>query len=135
MNPEKLGNLALLVMRAGLGGMMVTHGWPKIAAGPDTWTKLGQAMTHFGVDFQPALWGLAAALSETLGGVLLVLGLYTRPAAASLLITMIVAARLHLVKDGLGDASHAIEDAFAFFGILLLGPGAWSVDARFRGKS
>ncbi len=135
MNPDTLRNVGLLVMRSGLGGMMITHGWPKVMAGPDTWIKLGNAMTHFGIDFQPALWGLAAALSETVGGLLLVIGFYTRPAAAALLFTMIVAARLHLVKDGLSDASHAIEDGFAFFGIMLLGGGAWSADARFRGKS
>jgi hypothetical protein len=50
--------------------------------------------------------------------------------------TMAVAATMHLRGgDGLPVASHAIEAGIAFLGLLLLGAGAYSFDARRLGQS
>lgn len=126
----------LLVMRAVLGGLMAfVHGWPKLAGGEARWTKLGKSMEHFGIDFAPEAWGLAAALAETVGGALLLVGLFTRPAAAALLFTMFVAGFDHFVEGGLKEAAHPIETGMAVLALLVLGPGRHSVDARVRGKS
>jgi putative oxidoreductase len=120
-----------LVLRAGVGAMMVLHGWPKVAGGAGTWEKLGGAMGTFGIHFAPTMWGMAAAFSEFLGGLLLVLGLGTRPAAAALAFTMFVAASNHLAHgQGLDTASHAIELFFVFVGLVFLGGGRYSLDAR-----
>jgi putative oxidoreductase len=128
----KLGNyknLGLLFMRVGLGAMMILHGYPKILGGPDKWEKLGKAMGNFGIDFFPVGWGAMAAGTEVIGGLLLVLGWYFRPACIFLLITMIVAAMSHIGRgQGLLEASHAIEVGFAFLGLMFLGPGKFSVD-------
>ena len=116
-------------MRAGLGIMMIVHGLPKITGGVEKWTKLGEAMSHLGVNYYPVLWGFMAAVAEAIGGVLLVLGLAFRPACLLLLFTMIVASTLHISKgDGIMGASHAIELAFVFFGLFFVGPGKYSVD-------
>ena len=128
---DRYRDVGLLVLRVGLGAMMVGHGWPKLIGGPETWERLGGAMSHLGVTAAPTAWGLAAALSESLGGVLLVLGLATRPAAASLAFTMFVAFWMHWAGgDGFRGWSHAAEDGIAFVAILLLGPGRYSLDAR-----
>jgi putative oxidoreductase len=69
------------------------------------------------------------------GGILLVLGLFTRPAAAMILFTMCIASGRHLTKgEGMNEASHAIELGVVMGSILFLGPGRYSLDARLRGK-
>lgn len=129
---RNLPDIGLLVMRVGLGAMfVVVHGWPKVAGGAERWEKLGGAMGAFGIDFAPVFWGACASFAEFLGGLLLVVGLFTRQAAAVMLTTMIVAAAMHLDKgDGLKGASHAIEVGFALIGLIGVGAGKYSLDAR-----
>ncbi len=132
---EHVVDVALLVLRVGLGGMMLTHGVPKVQGGPAACEKLGGAMAYVGLDLWPTVWGLAAALAETLGAVLLAIGLLTRTSAGFLMATMIVAAAMHLGKgDGLGGASHAIEDGIAFLTLVVAGGGRYSVDAWLRAR-
>ncbi len=126
-------DLGLLIMRVGLGLMMMGHGWPKVAGGPDVWAKLGGAMSAVGVDFAPTLWGGAAAFTELVGGAMLVIGLGTRPAALLLTTTMAVAAAMHWDQgDGFRGMSHAAEDGIVFLALILLGPGKWSLDRRIH---
>lgn len=120
----------LLVLRVGLGlFFMMVHGGPKLLAGPGQWETVGAAMGRLGITAFPAFWGLCAAASEFFGGLCLLLGLWTRPACAFMLATMAVAATMHLTQgDGLGVASHALEDGIAFLALLIAGPGAHSLD-------
>ncbi len=126
---NKYSAFGLLVMRIGLGVMMIVHGLPKITGGPEKWEKIGGAISHLGIQVFPTGWGFAAAAAEAIGGVLIILGLAFRPACLFLLFTMIVAATMHLSKgDSLLEASHSVELAFVFFGMLFVGPGKYSVD-------
>jgi len=119
----------LLLMRLGLGTMMIMHGYPKLLGGPEKWTKLGGAMANLGVDMYPTFWGFMGGASETLGGLLLILGLAFRPACLFLMFTMIVATLSHFSRgDDIMKASHAIELAFVFLGLLFVGPGKYSID-------
>lgn len=130
-NLGKYKNTGLLIIRAGLGIMFIYHGYPKLLGGPEQWTGVGDAMKYTGINFFPAGWGLLAAVTETLGGLLMVLGLAFRPATLLLAITMIVAATMHLKSgDGLYGASHAIEAAIVFIGLTFIGPGKYSVDKK-----
>ena len=125
----------LLLLRLGIGAMFVAHGVPKVLGGPDRWEKLGGAMETFGIHFAPQLWGFAAALSESAGGLLLAMGLAFRPACTMLLSTMVVAAAMHLDRgDGWAKASHAIESAILFASLLWMGPGAYVLTLRHRGR-
>ncbi len=127
-------DLGLLVLRLGIGIMeAAVHGWPKLAGGTERWKKLGTALEIFGIDFAPTFWGFLAMAAEFGGGILLVLGLFTRPAAALILFTMCVATTRHLSRgEGMGEASHAIELGIVMGALLLLGPGRYSLDARIR---
>lgn len=130
-NLGKYRNTGLLLLRIGLGVMFIIHGFPKLAGGPDGWTGLGGSMKVIGIDFFPMFWGFMAAVSETFGGFLLVVGLFYRPACMLLVCTMIIAALTHFAKgDGLQGASHAIELGIVFFGLIFIGPGKYSVDKK-----
>jgi putative oxidoreductase len=127
----KFRDWGLLFLRVALGSFYIyAHGWHKLAGGVDRWRELGLAMAHVGVHFAPVFWGLMAALSETLGCVMVILGLFFRPACILLLITLCVASLsvLHARGGGLEAASHAIELAILFFSLLFIGPGKYSVD-------
>lgn len=124
----------LLVVRVGIGLMfLLVHGGPKLLGGPGVWAQVGAAMQHVGIGFAPTFWGFLAALAEGVGGLCLILGLFTRPAAASMAMTMAVAATMHLAQgDGLGVASHAVEAGIVFLGLAITGPGAYSVQAAMQ---
>jgi len=131
---EKHADLGLLIFRLGVGAMfMFVHGGPKLLGGPERWAAVGGAMKWLGVGFAPEFWGFMAALSEFLGGLLLALGLFYRAASLFLLLTMIVAANMHLGRgDNLTRASHAIENSFIFLAMIFIGPGKYSLDALFH---
>ena len=127
----KYADVGLLIVRLGVGAMFMTHGIPKLAKGPEGWERLGRTMQYVGIDFAPTFWGLMAGLTETLGGFLLMLGLWTRATCLPLAFTMVMAAVHHLARgDGFGKASHAIEACFLFVGLFFIGPGRYSVDKR-----
>jgi putative oxidoreductase len=130
---NKLGNyknFGLLIIRVGLGIMFVYHGYPKLLGGEKMWVRLGESTKYVGIHFLPVVWGLLCALVETIGGVLLVLGLQFRLVCVLLLINLLVAAAMGLATEGLQEAAHAIEDAVVFAGLLFLGPGKFSVDKK-----
>ncbi|WP_343530913.1 DoxX family protein [Pedobacter sp.] len=130
-NLGKYRNTGLLILRVGLGVMMMFHGLPKIMGGPDTWAGIGGSMKVIGINFIPAFWGLMAVLSEGMGGFLLLLGLFFRPVNMLLTFTMLIAALVHLNKgEGIMGASHAIELGIVFFSLIFIGPGKYSVDKK-----
>lgn len=127
----KYKDFGLLVMRSGLGFMFILHGYPKLMGGPERWEKVGAAIAEIGISFYPAGWGLAAALAETIGGILMILGFQFRPVAILLVFTMLIAALRHLgPEQSIMAASHPIEVGFAVLGLVFLGPGKYSIDKR-----
>src|SRR6185312_14286189 len=107
-------NFGLLIIRIGLGIMFIYHGYPKITGGPQKWEQVGVATNYIGIHFLPTVWGLLAALTETVGGFLLIIGLAFRPVCLLLTITLTVAACKMFKTGGLGDATEAIEDMVVF---------------------
>ncbi|SFH12827.1 DoxX family protein [Pedobacter insulae] len=128
----KYRNTGLLIIRVGIGAMMMVHGYPKISGGIEMWKQIGGSMQLLGIDFFPAVWGFLAATIEAVGGLFLLLGLFFRPANILLLFVMIIACLVHLSdpKQGIMEASHAIELGVLFLGLLFIGPGKYSVDKK-----
>lgn len=128
----KLGryqNFGLLIMRIGLGVLMILHGIGKLTGGPEKWADLGTAMGNLHIHFWPTFWGFMCAVTETFGGLFCILGLWFRPVCLLLVINFIVAAIDHQPTIiNIGKASHALELAFTFFGLMFIGAGAYSVD-------
>jgi putative oxidoreductase len=123
-------NFGLLIIRVGLGILFVYHGLPKLIGGPSKWEPLGKAAGSVGLHFLPTVWGLICALTETFGGVLVIVGLAFRPVCILLVLNLIVAAVFiyHVSGGSFLDATHAIEDAIVFAGLVFIGPGKYSVD-------
>jgi len=130
----KYRDAGLLLLRILIGLSFLAHGLPKLMAGPELWIKLGKSMQFVGVGAYPIFWGLMAALSESLGGFLMLIGLAFRPACLFLFTTMAVATTMHFhttpgsLFDKWDEASHAIELGSVFLSLLLIGPGKFSID-------
>lgn len=124
-------SIGLLIIRVGVGiSYIVLHGWSKLTGGPEYWEAIGRNMSHLGITFVPVFWGFMCAFSETFGALLLALGLFFRPAATLLAITMCVAVVSHLANDeGWQVAAHALHMAMVFCGFIFAGPGRFSLDA------
>ena len=130
-----LADFGLLVLR--LTGLMLAfgHGLGKLP--PNEQMVGGVSSMGFPA---PALFAWLAALSEFGGGLLLALGLFTRPAALMVVLTMAVAAfRVHAndpwFMTGQGGAK---EPALLFLlpalALLFTGSGRFGLDALFRGR-
>jgi putative oxidoreductase len=122
-------HFGLLLLRLGIGAMMIYHGFPKLKGGPDMWHKIGGSMANLGVHDFPTFWGFMAAFAECIGGLLFLIGFLFRPACLLMLTTMAVAAMHHFhAGDGWGGASHALELGVVFLAMFIIGPGRYSID-------
>jgi len=122
----------ILVLRLGIGVMFAAHGLQKVFGffgGPGI---NGFSKMLSGLGFAPPVfWAYLAAYTELLGGVFLVLGLFTRASAAMLLALIITAAvKVHLGKGfflAAGGFEYTFVIAAACLALVLLGPGRFSI--------
>ena len=128
---SKYKNAGLLIMRTGLGLEMTLHGYPKIMGGQHKWALVGAATATIGIHFLPVVFGFLAAVSEFIGGILIILGLAFREACIFIGIVMLVAV-IGEVKAGgsFNDYSHALELLIVFGSLFIIGPGRYSVDKK-----
>ncbi len=124
-------DLGLLFLRVFVGlSLALAHGLGKLP--PSERFLAGVAEMGFPL---PVLFGWAAALSEFAGGILLALGLLTRPAAFFVAITMAVAAFIRQAGDPFGERELALLYGTAAVMLLLTGAGRYAIDARLRGRN
>lgn len=82
-----------------------------------------------GINFAPVFLGFLSAAIETIGGVLLILGLFMRTACFFLCLNLIMAIVMHFsTGGGFVVASHAIDLEIVFLSLVLIGPGKYSLD-------
>jgi putative oxidoreductase len=117
--------VGLLVLRIWFGLVLAFgHGLAKVADLPSFVAKVGAQGFPL-----PGLLAPAAALSEFVGGLLLAIGLASRPAALFVVVTMLVAA-LHVhASDPFTKKELAFAYGVAALTVLVGGPGHFSVDA------
>jgi putative oxidoreductase len=122
-------SLTFLRVFTGLS-MAFSHGIGKVP--PQEMLLQGVAAIGFPM---PEFFAWAAGLSEFAGGILLALGLFTRPSAAFLAFTMGVAAIVVHAADPFAKK----ELGLLYFSIALVftvrGSGRWSVDNFIKNKS
>jgi putative oxidoreductase len=125
-------NAGLFVLRVVLGLLLVGHGSQKLFGLFGGHGLSGTGAFFDSVGFRPGrTMALMAGATEVGGGILLILGLVTPLAAASVIGTMLVAASVHL-KSGLwgqnGGYELALLYAVAAVALAFTGPGTWSLD-------
>jgi len=126
----RLQPFGLLALRFALGVIFISHGYPKLI-------RSSAEMQHMFVQHGlPAQLVYVAGVLEAFGGLLLVLGLFTRPAALLLAVEMAVAIwRVH--SSGGILAVHLYEFPLALSAACLalatVGAGGISVDESLLG--
>ena len=122
---DRMQPLALLVMRLVLGIIFVDHGYHKVFGG-----------LHHHVDFVvslglPAWSAYLSAFAEFFGGLLVLIGLFTRAAAVALCIDMCVAiAKVHFHNGLTGPNASEFPLALAAlsFALIFFGSGPIAFD-------
>jgi putative oxidoreductase len=124
--------IALFLIRVNFGLIYIMHGLPKILGGPERWEGLGGAMATVGLGFAPTFWGFMASLAEFGGGILLVFGFLTRPAAALMAFTMLIVTLMHITGgDPISAVLHPLKGLVVFVALMYSGPGSWAVDNKW----
>lgn len=122
-------SFGLLILRLGLGGMMLTHGYPKFL-------KLIEGNFQFGdpigIGVEASL--ILAVLAEFICSILLILGLMSRYALIPLIITMSVALFIVHAADPFGTQEKAALYLIGFVFLFITGPGKNSIDQKLFGK-
>lgn len=133
---QKYSDAGLLFIRIGIGIPFVfVYGIMKIEGGPEMWQMIGGAMSNIKINFGHVYFGFLASASEFFGGILILLGLFTRTASAFLAFTMLMAFIAHLsMLDPWHVAMHPMELFGVFMGLLFTGAGKYSLDNIFFNK-
>jgi len=141
---QELQQLFILALRLGTCSLMIHHGFDKIQ-NVDGFSANVVAKFFGFLPGPPQFWTLSAAATQIAGAGLLGLGVLSRPVAASMSATMIVAVIFHLLNTG-GEAfplgvpkAHSYNFELAAMYVLVLGyftvsgAGKWSVDEQILG--
>jgi putative oxidoreductase len=106
------------------------HGLSKVTG---DMSRFAEGVANLGFPF-PLFFAWCASLAEFLGGLLVAVGLFTRPAAAFAGFTMLVALFRHRA-DPFGRMELALLYLTVMVAVALVGAGPWSLDARLRRRA
>ena len=123
---NNLTNLALLVLRLGASGMLLTHGIPKIQG---LFSNPVEFPDPLGVGATTSL--ILALIGEVVGPLLVIIGYKTKLAAIPTIILMLVALLIYHLNDPFATKEKALLYLLLFTVIFLAGPGKYSVDKRY----
>jgi putative oxidoreductase len=122
--------LSWLVIRVAVGWNLLMHGWNKIMIGPTDAFLKGFVDLGFA---PPALWFWASTANETLAGISLILGLFTRFFAAAAAIELLIITVTYW-GNGFGWLHRGYEYTLLWgllcFAIALRGGGPYSLDRK-----
>lgn len=126
-SPAVRVDAALLVLRVGLGIVMIAHGLQKFAGGLD---GIAGFFGSLGIP-APELAAPFVATLEVVGGAAVLVGVLTRVFAALLAITLVVAIFTAHLSAGFYAADGGFElpmlAAFGMVALVIAGPGRYSV--------
>lgn len=117
-------NTGLLVLRIGVAFIFIMAGWQKVS---HLQTTVGM-FSQMGFN---AFWAYVASFVELLGGIVILLGVWTRLAAALLAITMIVA--VYITRANAGMMMTPLILLFVNLSLFFTGGGAYSLAKKMCG--
>jgi putative oxidoreductase len=134
-----LGNLyskfepyVLPLLRAGLGIILLAHGCQKLFGMFGGMGLNANAALFQRLGYSPGMfWGTLVGCTETIGGILLVLCLFTRPAALSIVIFMIFSIHFTSAKGFFwsnGGMEYSILILLVALVFMIRGGGEYSLD-------
>lgn len=125
MITKNFNDLALLLLRLGFGGLMLTHGIPKLS-------KLGESPIEFAdpIGIGHTLSLILTLIGEVAAPILIIIGLKTKLAAIPAAITMAVAAFVVHINDDIATKEKALLYLIGYVVIFLAGPGKFSIDKK-----
>lgn len=120
-------DFGLLVLRVASAGIMLAHGWPKVA-------NFNQRFHAFGDPYGlgSEITFLFAVLAEFVCAILVGLGLFTRYALIPLIITMATVVFVVHADDPFARKEVPSLLLTCFTALFFLGPGRFAFDARMR---
>ena len=129
-----VGKYAEPILRITLGLILIPHGMQKLFGAFGGQGFAGNAALFDRLGFTPGIfWGTLVGCTELIGGILLVLGLFTRFAAAAVVIFMIMGVKFTSAKGFFwsvqGMEYPILIGACALY-FLIRGAGPWSVDHK-----
>ena len=130
---DRLQPLALLVMRLGLGTVMLAHGSQKVFGNLHNFSHMVSGMG------MPSWLAYVAAFTEFLGGILILAGFFTRPVAFAMCIDMFVAIWKVHWHNGLTGAQGRPGSELPLalislaFALIFFGGGPIAIDHVLRG--
>ena len=132
-------SLSSLLMRLSAGAIFAAHGAQKLFGSFGGGGLEGTAQWMASIGLQPGyLMALAAGSAEFFGGIALLLGLLTRPAALALAMTMLVAVITVHLPNGLFMSNNGYEFGLALLAItgalVLNGGGKLSLDRMLSAR-
>lgn len=121
-------DIALLLIRVALALVFIVHGWAKIA-------DMAGTVGFFGSIGLPAFLAYVVAAIEFLGGIAMLLGVFTGWAGILLALVMAGAIATVKLKAGfLGGYEFDLTLFLAAIAVSLAGPGAYTVKSLFKRK-
>ena len=128
----RLEPFALPLLRAGLGLILIPHGCQKLFGMFGGMGLNANAALFQRLGYQPGMfWGTLVGCTELIAGTLLVLGLFTRPAALSIVIFMIFSIHFTSAKGFFwsnGGMEYSILILLVALVFLIRGGGEYSLD-------
>lgn len=123
-------NIALLIARIAIGGLMLIHGWPKLES------LLSEEPIQF-----VSIFGMGETLSLTMAvfaevfcSLLILIGLGTRLAVLPLIFTMLTAVLVIHADDPFSKQEMGLHYLLMYVVLLILGSGKYSLDAVLMKK-
>lgn len=132
---ERFADIGPLVLRVALGAIFVWHGYDKVfTAGIG---NVSGFLGGLGIPL-PGIMAYILAYGELIGGILLILGLFTHWAAKFALVVGLVALFTVHLKNGFsvgnGGYEYIMLITAAAISVLITGAGKYSLDAMWRKK-